>query len=66
MAVGLSGCGSNGCCVCAATAEEWTAVDLLVEARISHFELGASGENVYVVTSENSGQGLKVHQLQNA
>ena len=50
----------------AATAEEWTAVDLLVEARISHFELGASGENVYVVTSENSGQGLKVHQLQNA
>lgn len=44
---------------------EWTSVGLFGEASISHFELGASGENVYAVTSENFGDGLKVHQLLN-
>lgn len=42
---------------------EWTATNLIGEAPISHFELGASDENVYVAMSENFGQGLKVHQL---
>ena len=34
-----------------------------VERPISHFEFGASGNELYVAVSENAGEGLRVLQL---
>ena len=46
---------------------EWTAVNLVGDAPVSHFELGAAagGDTVYAVVSEDFGRGMKVHELLN-
>lgn len=41
----------------------WTVADLDLQAPITHFEMGVTGNAVYMAVSEEQGQGLRVMQL---
>lgn len=41
---------------------EWKGRDLVLDAPVTHFELGVRGENVYLAVSERFGEGLRVMQ----
>ena len=49
--------------VFAADGTVWTVADLDLQAPITHFEMGVTGNAVYMAVSEEQGQGLRVMQL---